>query len=213
MRIRQVKPSFWVDHKLAPLNDETRLFYIGVWMLADDAGWFRWSVHETAAALYPYLNPKARERKVERALTALSAMEGEPKLVLHECGHAHVPKLAEHQRVSNEKRVLTYEREHLTCPPRLPAGTLGEPRIPSVPPPGKVGKGKEMERDGSASAREATPSKMGPERTTVDDESKDPDADRKARIGRALAIINDPSKSETLRQAAHDELNRLGYAA
>jgi hypothetical protein len=41
VRIRQVKPAFWADSRLAELPERTRLFYIGLWMIADDAGWLR----------------------------------------------------------------------------------------------------------------------------------------------------------------------------
>lgn len=45
---------------------------------------------------------------------------------------------------------------------------------------------------------------------TVDEESADPDAERNGRIARCLAVLRDTARSEAIRQAAHDELNRLG---
>ena len=39
MRIRQIKPSWWLDKDLQTrLSADAREFYIGLWMLADDAG-------------------------------------------------------------------------------------------------------------------------------------------------------------------------------
>lgn len=37
-RIRTVKPEFWADEKLAPLKPITRLVFLGLWSMADDAG-------------------------------------------------------------------------------------------------------------------------------------------------------------------------------
>ena len=59
MRIRQVKPSFFKDPLMAELTPPVRLFYVGLWMLADDAGWFRWDVAEVGNELYGY-EPRGR---------------------------------------------------------------------------------------------------------------------------------------------------------
>lgn len=37
-RIRSIKPEFWSDEKLAPLDARTRLVFVGLWCMADDAG-------------------------------------------------------------------------------------------------------------------------------------------------------------------------------
>ena len=52
MRIRQVKPAFWTDARIAALPAPARLFYIGLWMVADDAGWLRWDPSQIANELY-----------------------------------------------------------------------------------------------------------------------------------------------------------------
>ena len=129
MRIRQVKPEFWRDEKLADLDDSERLIYIGLWMCADDAGWFRTNVREIGADLFPYEDRRTREDRIERVILRLSEME---RVIGEECGkHARLPYLPRHQRMSSpDKRVYTHEREHrASCiAPHIPAETRGEPQ-------------------------------------------------------------------------------------
>jgi len=129
MRIRQIKPSFWSDSALADWDDETRLFYIGMWQMADDGGWFRWMPIEVAAMLYPYMDRRKREAKVERCRKALVAA-GRLRFS-DDCTHVNVPTLIGHQRFSGDtKRVLTFTREHMEkC-----VGVVA-PQIPPPPPP------------------------------------------------------------------------------
>jgi hypothetical protein len=130
MRIRSVKPIFWRDRELARLGDEARLFYIGLWMQADDAGWFRWNADEIAADLYPFLTERARLRKVEKCLDALTEMPGPARLYIHDCGHAELTRFLDHQKSGmpgQSGRVYTFLKQHERCP-RSPARTREEPR-------------------------------------------------------------------------------------
>lgn len=127
MRIRQVKPDYWRDERLSELSDTDRLIYIGLWMEADDAGWFRENVTEIASDLFPYQGRAARERKVCATLDRLRALG---RIVSHPCGHSIVPKMESHQRFSSpEKRVFTVAKAHQTCPPAVPRGY---PRLPAT---------------------------------------------------------------------------------
>ena len=137
MRIRQVKPEFWKDSKLAELTEGARLFYVGTWQLADDAGWLRWSVPDIAAELYPFEGRKARERRVERHATALVTLG---RLHMHDCGHAQVPKMPTHQHLAGTtRRVLTVVEEHnKRC---IPATPRDSPRLPAPVSIGSVGIG------------------------------------------------------------------------
>lgn len=127
MRIRQIKPTFWSDEVVSALPEGTRLFFIGVWMLADDAGWLRWNVAEIALSLYGYQARNIRERRVS---TMGSQLVEVGRIEIAECGHAFVPHLRAHQRFSApEKQVRTIEREHLS---EVPIGvTRGSPRKPA----------------------------------------------------------------------------------
>lgn len=140
MRIRQVKPAFWSDAVVAALPAPVRLFYIGLWMVADDAGWLRWDPSQIANELYGYESRRRRERDVEAFLAQLVKVN---RVVVHDCGHAEIPKLTTHQHLSiASKQVRTIQREHADCT-RPPAETRGDPPTPveSLGPPAVKGKG------------------------------------------------------------------------
>lgn len=96
MRIRAVRPDFWQDETLGHLSDAVRLFYIGLWCVADDAGWFEWRPGQLGAALYPYRSAHRRERDIEVWTIALEAVG---RIVRHPCGCGQVPTLVRHQKM------------------------------------------------------------------------------------------------------------------
>jgi hypothetical protein len=129
VRIRQVKPAFWTDSRLALLPAATRLFYIGLWNIADDTGWLRWEVPTIGAELYGYEPRMARERRVAAMGDAL---EQAGRITRYPCGHALIPTLTEHQRMSAAtKRVKTVEKEHERCS----ADARGSQRTSAAPRP------------------------------------------------------------------------------
>ena len=140
MRIRQVKPAFWSDAKLASLPHDARLFYIGLWMLSDDDGWMRWDVAEIGKELYGFEGRVARERRIARMALAIADMPGSLKLELHACGHAELPKLAVHQHLAGTtRRVTGVHDEHSKCSsPQIPANPRDSTEIPANPRPVKV---------------------------------------------------------------------------
>jgi hypothetical protein len=166
VRIRQVKPAFWIDEPLSRLSDGARLFYVGLWMLADDGGWLDWNVPEIGAELYRYKGRRVRERAVERYTEELTRLNGS-RLVRHDCGHAHLTHLTEHQRVGG-RPVLTVESAHARDCARMIAddrhGRVGE---------GRVGNG----RVGDSSTNDDTLAEL---QRLVADPSTSPDARRAA---------------------------------
>lgn len=97
MRIRQVRPEFWQDEVMASLPDPARLFYIGLWNVADDGGWMDWNPARIGALLYPFRPRGTRERQIA-AWTRLLTDGG--RLVLYPCGCAQIPTLSRHQRIN-----------------------------------------------------------------------------------------------------------------
>jgi hypothetical protein len=178
MRIRQVKPGFWTDAKLAELREPVRLFYIGLWMIADDAGWLRVDVPEIARDLYGFDGRKRREANVATYLEALVAAK---RVRVEECGHALVVKLRDHQHLAGStKQVKTIEREHARCAPQNPAG----PRI-DPPPPAPVSKGLGKVRNGSVG--------QGQEDARAHETKKRPDETIEAwaaRVGHVAAAVS-----------------------
>ena len=153
MRIRQVKPEFWKDAKLADLSEGARLFYVGTWQLCDDAGWMRWDVANIAAELYPFERRGSRERRVDRHAGSLVRLG---RLHLHDCGHAQVPKMPSHQHLAGStRRVTSIAAEHSKCgipatprdSPRLPAPvSIGSVRSVSVSDGGEIPKARRLEQ-------------------------------------------------------------------
>lgn len=170
MRIRQVKPAFWADARIAALPAPARLFYIGLWMMADDAGWLRWDPSQIANELYGYESRRKRERDVE---TFLALLVEAKRVVVHDCGHVEIPTLTSHQHLSvASKQVRSIWKEHADCgvPNSPPAETRDDPPTPAEtrePPAVKVkgkvnvkGNGKgdgKVNGDGKGSARPLAP--------------------------------------------------------
>lgn len=177
MRIRQVKPAFWTDARVAALPAQARLFYIGLWMEADDTGWLRWDAPQIANELYGYESRKKRERDVETFLTLLVKAE---RVVVHPCGHVFIPTLTTHQHLSvNSKQVRTIQKEHGECvtpaetrgDPPTPAETLGSPAV-KVNGKGDVnggGNGTGSKGNGKGSAPANAPDGAGATMTTDED--------------------------------------------
>ena len=137
MRIRQIKPEFWKDAKVADLSEGARLFFIGTWQLCDDAGWMRWDVAGIAAELYPFEGRASREKRVQRHASALAALG---RLRIHDCGHAQVPKMPSHQHLAGTtRRVQTIAAEHQKC--GTPATNRDLPRLPAPVSIGSVREG------------------------------------------------------------------------
>lgn len=95
MRIRAVRPDFWQDDTIGHLSDSVRLFYIGLWCVADDAGWLEWKPAQLGAALYPYRTAHRRERDIEAWGDQLIQAG---RIVRHPCACARIPTLTKHQR-------------------------------------------------------------------------------------------------------------------
>jgi hypothetical protein len=100
VRIRQVRPEFWADETIARMPMAVRLFYIGLWNVADDGGWLSWRVPHIGAVLFPYDPARRRERQIE-AWSAVLVEAG--RLDLYPCGCACIPTLPKHQRVSGKQ--------------------------------------------------------------------------------------------------------------
>lgn len=68
-RIRTIKPEFWEDEKIAQLSMPCRLFYIGTWNYADDAGVFRANTALLKSKIFPY--DDIRTSEIQKYLDAL----------------------------------------------------------------------------------------------------------------------------------------------
>lgn len=107
MRIRQIRPEFWTDETMAAMSPAVRLFYIGLWNIADDLGFLEWRIPRIGAVLFPYEHPKRRERDV--ATWAERLIES-GRLRIFDCGCAEIPTLAKHQRVTGRQSFTVQEK-------------------------------------------------------------------------------------------------------
>lgn len=55
-RTRTIKPEFWTDEKLAQVSREARLFFVGLWTVADDQGVTHASPFLLKSQIFPYDN-------------------------------------------------------------------------------------------------------------------------------------------------------------
>ena len=106
MRIRQVRPEFWTDETMAALPAPVRLFYIGLWNIADDAGWIEWRPSRIGAVLFPYETPRRRERDID---TWSARLVEAGRLRLYPCGCGDIPTLSKHQRVTGKQSFVTFD--------------------------------------------------------------------------------------------------------
>lgn len=114
MRARGIKPEFWRDERMGRLPDAVRLFYIGLWQQADDAGWFRVRPAEIAADLYPYRDAKRREQQVRDWIAELAELG---RVVVLPCDHAYIPSFAKHQRFGGTVAHTTKKEHEAQCGP------------------------------------------------------------------------------------------------
>lgn len=112
MKGRMIRPEFFSDSVMAALPIETRMTFIGLWCLADDAGYFRWQPPEIAATIYVYETPTIREPMVLRDLDLL--LEHDRVRLLSCNRHGLVPSLPKY-RFKSGRQTLFVRDEHSNC--------------------------------------------------------------------------------------------------
>jgi hypothetical protein len=138
MRIRAVRPDFWQDETLGHLSDAVRLFYVGLWCVADDAGWLEWRPGQLGASLYPYRSAHRREREIEGWGEVLV---GTGRIVRHPCGCAYIQTLTKHQRIGGHPSYQARDKH------RFHTSTDESGLVRTSTP---VGKGREGKEEGGS---------------------------------------------------------------
>lgn len=154
MRIRQVRPEFWRDPLMADLPADVRLFYIGLWCVADDDGWLPWDVAQIGAELYPYVSRARRERDIAQWGAKLISTG---RVVIEEgCRCAYIPTLALHQKVGG-KRSTPHGDAHKGHVQTVP-GRSGKSRTdPDFPGPARANNATVTNPTPTIPAREGLP--------------------------------------------------------
>ena len=110
MRGRYLMREYWSDSDLfLRLDAERRELYVGLWMLADDAGWLPRDVPAIAAALFRYEDRAPREAKVRGGLDRLRDLG---KVESLRCGCLHLPAVERYPRAG--KKTNEHALKHRT---------------------------------------------------------------------------------------------------
>lgn len=145
-RTRLIRPEFFDDELMARVSIPTRLVYIGLWTLCDDAGYFELKPRQIAAALFPYDGQARRQRIVDGALTELHQL-GRVRYL--ECGaHGEIPTLPRHGAKGGSKAETYKIRHTLNCSVRTT-----DDAVRTSPDKSSSGKGGDRVGFGSSSAR------------------------------------------------------------
>ena len=122
-RTRLIRPEFFADELMAQLSVSTRLLYIGLWTLCDDAGYFELEPRQIAAELLRYEGPAKRDRLIAQALDDLVAKK---RVKLLECGeHGVVPTIPDHRIKGGEALYTVKKRHERRCIGRATEDSVG----------------------------------------------------------------------------------------
>ena len=109
MRSRILRPELLTDETLGTLPDALVLFYLKLWLLCDDEGYFEWRPRQIAATLYPYRGERLRTHQVSGWLDDLVLHRRVSVLV---CGeHAVVPTIPTY-RIRGGNQAHTVKSKH-----------------------------------------------------------------------------------------------------
>jgi len=135
VKIRSIKPDFWKSETVAGLPFEARLFFIGLWNLADDYGRFRAHPKIVRGELLPFDDDAPVDRWLEQIADA-------GLIVLYEVDgtrYGWVRGFSEHQKIDRRAasrlpepspQHLVGHADHEPTPaddPADPAGNVAEP--------------------------------------------------------------------------------------
>ena len=129
-RTRLIRPEFFSDGLMARLSVGTRLCYIGLWTLCDDAGFFELDIPQIGAELFRFDGPARRERAVTKALAELVAAD---RVRYLDCGeHGQIPTIPDHRIKGGEALFTVRKRHERRCLQRTPVG-LHSPDLRRTP--------------------------------------------------------------------------------
>ena len=138
MRIRTIKPEFFLHEGLYDLEAETglpvRIAFIGLWCAADREGRFRWAERRLKASIMPYDTDD-----FSRVLHALATRGFIVKYRVGDECFGVIPSFKRHQIVNFKERAS--DLPEMTQPEQLDALTTREPRVDHALH--KEGKGRE----------------------------------------------------------------------
>jgi len=147
MRIRTVKPEFWLHEGLVELEQSSklpvRLAFIGLWCIADREGRFKWEPRKLGVQVFPYESVNFAE--------VLSALERTGMILRYGASGEYgcIPSFLSHQCINlreAKSSLPEYTETHVHA--RACMEVTNESELFVNPARGE-GKGKEMEGKGS----------------------------------------------------------------
>lgn len=101
MRIRTIKPEFWLNEDIAEFPESTRLLAIGLLNYADDDGYFKANASLIKAAIFPLHEPSSSIPVMLQELSSVDYI----RLGIGKDGkeYGRVTKFCEHQVISHPK--------------------------------------------------------------------------------------------------------------
>ena len=162
MRIRTIKPEFFLHDSLFDAESESKLplrvAYIGLWCAADREGRFRWEPRRLGAAILPY-----DCIDFSRVLDALSTRGFIERHASEGVDFGVIPSFKRHQIINNRETPSNLpepskESMVIGTPTREPretdaCGTRGQ--RPKAEGKGREGKGREQEGNGNGRVDDA----------------------------------------------------------
>ena len=125
MRIRTIKPEFWMSESVGRLSREARLLFLGLLSACDDSGRTRAASRFLASLLFPY-DSDAIDR-IDGWLTELEAQGIARRYVVEGCTYLELPKWSSHQKIdrpSPSKLPAFVESSRILASPREPSRGL-----------------------------------------------------------------------------------------
>ena len=119
MRIRSIKPEFWISESIGRLSRDARLLFIGLWSFADDSGRSRGAFAAISGALFPY--DSDANKHLPRWISELEK-EGMIKRYIAQDGNTYIeiPNWLKHQKIEKpSKSKFPAIPEHSTNIPRI----------------------------------------------------------------------------------------------
>lgn len=165
-RIRTIKPEFWTDEKLAPLSPLTRLTFLGLVSMADDAGRLVDSVKLLDGLLFSETEDSVTEslKELETIGVIQRGLSGNGKKIIQIVGWFKHQKI---EKINLKAALPPIEPEQPKTPPAGTPGGVGEESgnsqggVGESSPPGStiydLGSTTDDQREGEGGEEGATP--------------------------------------------------------
>jgi hypothetical protein len=103
MRIRSIKPEFWMSESIGRLSRDARLLFIGLWSFADDSGRGRGTFAAISGSLLPY---DQDAMSIVPKLFSELEREGMVRRYIGEDGNTYfdIPKWLNHQKIERPSK-------------------------------------------------------------------------------------------------------------